>query len=154
MGPRAVRCSGRLASPGQVESLCHEDGFTPGGPDGLLLRNDKAETLVEPDGVSGYKRNHLRAPGVFRKPLRQLEERTSMAAPLNISADSDATKRRDITVDVNSDDANVLSLVDQELRMIVRSPIVRMIWVVNPESPTCFKQHFAANSVKAVPLTF
>ena len=154
VGPGAVRCSGRLASPGQVESLCHEDGFTPGRSDGRLLRNDKAETLVEPDGASGYKRNHLRAPGVLRKPLRQLEECTSMTAPLNISADSNATKRRDITVDINSDDANVLSPVNQELRVIVRSPIIRMIRVVNAESPTCFKQHFAANSVKAVPLTF
>ena len=76
-----------------------------------------------------------------------------MTAPLNITADSNATKRCDITVDINSDDANVLTLVDQKLRMIVRSPIVRMIRVVNAGSSTCFEQHFAANSVKAVPLT-
>jgi hypothetical protein len=77
-----------------------------------------------------------------------------MPPPLNIATDCHAPKCRHLAGNIDSDDANVLAHVDQEFWMIVRSPVVGVVWVVETKLPTSLKQHLAANAVEAAPLAF
>jgi hypothetical protein len=127
---------------------------TDSRPDGPMARscNGKPERQVEAHGAWCDKGGHLRTPGVSGEPLSQVQERSSMSPPLDISSNGDTTERCDRAGDVDSNHANVLALVDKELRIVVRRLVVRMIGVVHAEPTASLEQHLTTNSVKAFPL--
>ena len=74
-----------------------------------------------------------------------------MPSPLNIRADRNPPKRRDLASNIDPDNPNMLAHVDQEFGMMVRSPVAGMIRVVYTEQPSSLEQHLAADAVETVP---
>jgi hypothetical protein len=74
-----------------------------------------------------------------------------MPPALGIGSHRDSAKDRIRSHDVNSDNADRLTSIDQELRMITRCSLIRMVLVVGAELAPCLEENQTTNVVVRTP---
>src|SRR2546426_12621565 len=75
-----------------------------------------------------------------------------MAAPLDVRTDGDPTENCRAVINVKTHDSDGCASVHQELRVVVRRLLVRVILVVHAELPARFEKHAATNVVIQLPI--
>jgi DinB family protein len=134
------------------QALRHEDRLQLRGFP--IVFDGEAAPLVEPDRIPRHERGERRATARLGKPLREQYERAAVAEPLDISTNSDPSEERGRSVDIDSDDANRLPAVDQQLRMVASRPVIGAVLVVHAELSACFEQDLTTDVVIGPPLAF
>src|SRR6476659_6136845 len=76
-----------------------------------------------------------------------------MSAALDIRTNRHPTQHRISTRDIDPDDTNRITTMEQQLGMISCRALVRTVLVVDAELSACLEQHVAANLVVVSPLT-
>jgi hypothetical protein len=74
-----------------------------------------------------------------------------MPSALGIGSHRDSTKDRVRPHDINSHNADRLTSISQELRMIARCSLIRMILVVDAELAPCLEENQPTNVVVRTP---
>src|SRR5262249_4688783 len=87
-----------------------------------------------------------------RELFDERNQRSTMSAPLNVSTDGDTAEHGVRARNIDPDDTNGLTMVQQQLGMISRRPVIGAVRVVDAECAAGLEQYLASKVVVLAPL--
>jgi len=120
------------------------------GCDRLITRETaafvKTDCLRVNEGSNGFRSS------LARKRFSKREQYFAVASTLHILTNGNTPEDSELTVDVDADHSDRFAMVNQDLRIVARPILVRVILIVDSEKTAILEEHRAPNCVINAPL--